>query len=55
MGKPASPVSLTHQLFDDTGDIERATEAGPDDYLTKPIDRKALVNLVKNLLQSRQK
>jgi two-component system, OmpR family, alkaline phosphatase synthesis response regulator PhoP len=41
--------------LNETGDIERATEAGTDDYLTKPIDRKALVNLVKNLLQTMQK
>ena len=36
----------------ETGDIERATECGTDDYLTKPIDRKALVELVRTMLQS---
>ncbi len=37
----------------ETGDIERATECGTDDYLTKPIDRKALVELVRTMLQAR--
>ena len=36
----------------ETGDIERATECGTDDYLTKPIDRKALVELVRTMLQA---
>ena len=35
----------------ETGDIERATECGTDDYLTKPIDRKSLVELVRTMLQ----
>ena len=39
--------------LNETGDIERATECGADDYLTKPIDRKALVNLVKTFLAGR--
>ena len=39
--------------LNETGDIERATECGADDYLSKPIDRKALVNLVKTLLKGR--
>ncbi len=40
--------------LNETGDIERATECGADDYLSKPIDRKALVNLVKTLLAGRK-
>ena len=39
--------------LNETGDIERATECGADDYLSKPIDRKALVNLVQTLLGGR--
>ncbi|MFQ5489925.1 MAG: response regulator [Phycisphaerae bacterium] len=38
----------------ETGDIERATECGADDYLTKPVERAAVVNLVRTMLQSRQ-
>jgi CheY-like chemotaxis protein len=39
--------------LNETGDIERATECGADDYLSKPIDRKALINLVQTLLSGR--
>ncbi len=36
--------------LNETGDIERAAECGTDDYISKPIDRAALVDLVRNLL-----
>ncbi len=36
--------------LNETGDIERAAECGTDDYISKPIDRKALVDLCRNLL-----
>ncbi len=39
----------------ETGDVERAAECGADDYVSKPIDRAALVDLVKNLLATRSK
>ena len=39
--------------LNETGDIERAAECGTDDYLSKPIDRKALVVLVRNLLAAK--
>lgn len=39
--------------LNETGDIERATECGADDYLSKPIDRKALISLVEALLAGR--
>ena len=39
--------------LNETGDIERAAECGTDDYIAKPIDRKALVNLVRTLLAGR--
>ncbi len=40
--------------LNETADIERATECGTDDYLTKPIDRKALIELVRTHLQARR-
>ena len=40
--------------LNETGDIERATECGTDDYLTKPVERSALVSLVRTMLQARQ-
>ena len=39
----------------ETGDIERAAECGADDYLSKPIDRHALVELVRNLLAAKRR
>jgi len=38
--------------LNETADIERATECGTDDYLTKPIDRKALIELVRTQIQA---
>lgn len=37
----------------ETSDIERAAECGTDDYLSKPVDRKAMVNLVKSQLAAK--
>ncbi len=37
----------------ETGDIERAAECGTDDYISKPIDRKTLVDLVRSLLATK--
>ena len=39
--------------LNETGDIERAAECGADDYISKPIDRKALVALVRNVLDAK--
>ena len=39
----------------ETGDFERAAECGADDYLSKPIDRHALVELVRNLLAAKRR
>jgi two-component system alkaline phosphatase synthesis response regulator PhoP len=41
--------------LNETSDVERAAECGADDYLSKPIDRRALLDLVTNLLQSKQR
>lgn len=41
--------------LNETGDIERAAECGTDDYLSKPVDRKALVDLIRKLLAARTK
>ncbi|MGB0717382.1 MAG: response regulator [Phycisphaerae bacterium] len=41
--------------LNETGDIERAAECGTDDYISKPIDRKALTELVQNLLAARSR
>lgn len=37
----------------ESGDIERAAECGSDDYIPKPVNRKSLVKLVKNLLAAK--
>lgn len=39
--------------LNETGDIERAAECGTDDYLSKPVDRKSLVDLVRTLLSTK--
>ena len=41
--------------LNETADIERAAECGTDDYISKPIDRKALVDLVSNLLSAKSR
>jgi len=46
------PIVMVTALSE-PADIERATDCGTDDYLTKPIERAALVNLVRAMLQTR--
>ena len=41
--------------LNEPSDIERAAECGTDDYISKPVDRKALVDLVRNLLKARSR
>ena len=41
--------------LNETSDVERAAECGTDDYLSKPVDKQALLELVRNLLASRAK
>jgi two-component system cell cycle response regulator len=39
--------------LNEPSDIERAAECGTDDYISKPIERKAMVNLVRSLLATK--
>ncbi len=39
--------------LNETGDIERAAECGTDDYISKPIDRRALADLCRSLLAAK--
>ena len=38
--------------LNEPSDVERAAECGTDDYISKPIERRALGNLVRSLLAS---
>jgi two-component system alkaline phosphatase synthesis response regulator PhoP len=53
-GNPATRdiIIIMVTALNETADIERATECGTDDYLTKPIDRKALIELIRSQLQA---
>lgn len=39
--------------LNEAGDIERAAECGADDYVAKPIDRNALIELIRGLLAAK--
>lgn len=39
--------------LNETGDVERAAECGTDDFISKPIDRSALVELVRGFLSGK--
>ena len=41
--------------LNETSDVERAAECGTDDYLSKPIDKTALIKQVRTLLLSKSK
>ncbi|RMH10663.1 MAG: response regulator [Planctomycetota bacterium] len=55
-GDPATreiPVVMVTAL-NEVGDVERAVDAGTDDFLTKPVNRLELVTRVTSLLRVRQ-
>ena len=41
--------------LNEASDIERAAECGTDDYISKPIDRVALVNQVRSILTGKSR
>ena len=41
--------------LNETSDVERAAECGTDDYLSKPVDKAALIRQVRKLLSSKFK
>ena len=49
----ADTVIVMVTALNETGDVERAAECGTDDYLAKPVDRKALIDLVRRYLNAR--
>jgi CheY-like chemotaxis protein len=51
--KTRETIVVMVTALNETGDVERAAECGTDDYLSKPVDRKSLVDLVRNLLSAK--
>jgi CheY-like chemotaxis protein len=48
--KTRETILVMVTALNEASDIERAAECGTDDFISKPIDRRALVGLVRNLL-----
>ncbi|MBN2447998.1 MAG: response regulator [Phycisphaerae bacterium] len=47
------PIVMVTAL-NEVGDVERARECGADEFITKPVNKIELLELVRNLLQLRQ-
>jgi CheY-like chemotaxis protein len=54
-GNPATKkiMILMVTALDEQGDMERAVDAGTDDFLSKPVDKVSLVKRVENMLKLR--
>ena len=48
--KTRETILVMVTALNEASDIERAAECGTDDFISKPVDRRALVGLVRNLL-----
>jgi len=51
--KTRDTILVMVTALNEIGDIERAAQCGTDDYTSKPVNRKSLVRLVRNLLASK--
>ena len=48
--KTRETILVMVTALNEANDIERAAQCGTDDFISKPVDRRALVGLVRNLL-----
>jgi two-component system cell cycle response regulator len=53
--KTRDVVVIMVTALNETSDVERAAECGTDDYISKPIDRKALLDLVGSHLSTKNR
>ncbi|MEK6798575.1 MAG: response regulator [Planctomycetota bacterium] len=53
--KTRDTIIVMVTALNETSDIERAAECGTDDYISKPVEKKAMVDLVRSLLATKAK